>query len=106
MKSFSYYTEYVNASVPAFAVGGASTGPGMGQYSPVADLSPETDFNTTKTVSTKKKKKKKKSQDEDIVKHVKKHVKQVRLDRSPVKKGPHAGSSAFSQNVRNKLKEK
>ena len=59
MKSFSYYTEYVNASVPAFAVGGASTGPGMGQYSPVADLSPETDFNTTKTVSTKKKKKKK-----------------------------------------------
>ena len=38
MKSFRYYTEYVNASTPAFAVGGASTGPGMGQYSPVADL--------------------------------------------------------------------
>ena len=75
MKSFCYYTEYVNASVPAFAVGGASTGPGMGQYSPVADLSPETDFNTTKTVSTKKKKKKKRE-------------------------------STFSQNVRDKLKEK
>ena len=104
MKSFRYFTEYVNASAPAFAVGGASTGPGMGQYTPVADLSPETDFNTTKTVSTKKKKKK--SQDEDIVKHVKKNFKQARLDRSPVKKGPHAGSSAFSQNVRNKLKEK
>ena len=38
MKSFRYFTEYVNASAPAFAVGGASTGPGMGQYSPVADL--------------------------------------------------------------------
>ena len=38
MKSFRYFTEYVNASTPAFAVGGASTGPGMGQYSPVADL--------------------------------------------------------------------
>jgi len=75
MKSFRYYTEYVNASTPAFAVGGASTGPGMGQYSPVADLSPETDFNTTKTVSTKKKKKKKRE-------------------------------SAFSQNVKNKLKGK
>ena len=69
MKSFSYYTEYVNA------VAGASTGPGMGQYIPVADLSPETDFNTTKTVSTKKKKKKKRE-------------------------------STFSQNVRDKLKEK
>ena len=77
MKSFSYYTEYVNASVPAFALGGASTGPGRGQYTPVADLSPETDFNTTKTVSTKKKKKKKKKRE-----------------------------STFSQNVRDKLKEK
>tara|TARA_B100000965_G_scaffold285507_1_gene243444 strand:- start:1147 stop:2277 length:1131 start_codon:yes stop_codon:yes gene_type:complete len=38
VKSFRYFTEYVNASTPAFAVGGASTGPGMGQYSPVADL--------------------------------------------------------------------
>ena len=75
MKSFRYYTEYVNASVSAFAVGGASTGPGMGQYTPVANLNPETDFNTTKTVSTKKKKKKK-------------------------------SENAFSQNVKDKLKEK
>ena len=75
MKSFSYYTEYVNASVPAFAVGAASTGPGMGQYTPVANLKPETDFNTTKTVSTKKKKKKKRE-------------------------------SAFSQNVKEKLRGK
>ena len=75
MKSFSYYTEYVNASVPAFSVGGASTGPGMGQYAPVADLNPEKDFNTTKTISTKKKKKKKRE-------------------------------SAFSQNVKEKLRGK
>jgi len=74
MKSFSYYTEYVNASVPAFAVGGASTGPGMGQYTPVADLRPKTENKTTKNVSTKKKKKKKRE-------------------------------NAFSQNVRDKLKE-
>jgi hypothetical protein len=72
MKSFSYYTEYVNAVA---GIAGASTGPGMGQYIPVADLSPETDFNTTKTVSTKKKKRKKRE-------------------------------NAFSQNVRDKLKEK
>ena len=38
MKSFRYFTEYVNSSVPAFSVGGASSGPGMGQYVPVADL--------------------------------------------------------------------
>mgnify|MGYP003656394413 FL=1 len=54
MKSFSYYTEYVNASTPAFAVGGASTGPGMGQYSPVADLNAQ------------KKKQRKTKQDPDI----------------------------------------
>ena len=38
MKSFRYFTEYVNASVPYFSLGGTSTGPGMGQYVPVADL--------------------------------------------------------------------
>ena len=38
MKSFRYFTEYVNASVPYFSLGGTSTGPGMGQYGPVADL--------------------------------------------------------------------
>ena len=38
MKSFRYFTEYVNASVPYFCFGGTSTGPGMGQYVPVADL--------------------------------------------------------------------
>lgn len=54
MKSFRYYTEYVNASTPAFAVGGASTGPGMGQYSPVADLNAQ------------KKKQRKTKQDPDI----------------------------------------
>ncbi len=54
MKSFRYYTEYVNASSPAFAVGGASTGPGMGQYSPVADLNAQ------------KKKQRKTKQDPDI----------------------------------------
>ena len=41
MKSFRYFTEYVNSSVPAFSVGGASSGPGMGQYVPVADLNAE-----------------------------------------------------------------
>ncbi len=54
MKSFRYFTEYVNASTPAFAVGGASTGPGMGQYSPVADLNAQ------------KKKQRKTKQDPDI----------------------------------------
>ena len=54
MKSFRYYTEYVNASTPAFAVGGASTGPGMGQYSPVADLNAQ------------KKKQRRTKQDPDI----------------------------------------
>jgi len=54
VKSFRYYTEYVNASTPAFAVGGASTGPGMGQYSPVADLNAQ------------KKKQRKTKQDPDI----------------------------------------
>ena len=41
MKSFkSYLKEYGGYGVdaPAFAVGGASTGPGMGQYVPTADL--------------------------------------------------------------------
>jgi len=38
VKSFRYFTEYVNASVPYFSLGGTSTGPGMGQYVPVADL--------------------------------------------------------------------
>ena len=41
MKSFkSYLKEYGGYGVdtPAFAVGGASTGPGMGQYVPSADL--------------------------------------------------------------------
>ena len=41
MKSFkSYLKEYggYGADTPAFAVGGASTGPGMGQYVPTADL--------------------------------------------------------------------
>jgi len=41
VKSFRYFTEYVNSSVPAFSVGGASSGPGMGQYVPVADLNAE-----------------------------------------------------------------
>ena len=54
MKSFRYFTEYVNASTPAFAVGGASTGPGMGQYSPVADLNAQ------------KKKQRRTKQDPDI----------------------------------------
>ena len=54
MKSFRYFTEYVNASTPAFAVGGASTGPGMGQYSPVADLNAQ------------KKKQRRTEQDPDI----------------------------------------
>ena len=54
MKSFRYFTEYVNASAPAFAVGGASTGPGMGQYSPVADLNAQ------------KKKQRRTKQDPDI----------------------------------------
>ena len=31
MKSFRYFTEYVNASVPYFSLGGTSTWPGMGQ---------------------------------------------------------------------------
>ena len=41
MKSFkSYIKEYggYGGDTPAFAVGGASTGPGMGQYVPSADL--------------------------------------------------------------------
>ena len=41
MKSFkSYLKEYGGYGVdtPAFAVGGASSGPGMGQYVPTADL--------------------------------------------------------------------
>jgi len=54
VKSFRYFTEYVNASTPAFAVGGASTGPGMGQYSPVADLNAQ------------KKKQRRTKQDPDI----------------------------------------
>ena len=54
MKSFRYYTEYVNASTPAFEVGGASKGPGMGQYYPVADLNAQ------------KKKQRKTKQDPDI----------------------------------------
>ena len=38
MKNFkSLYKEYANLN-PAFAVGGSSTGPGMGQYNPTADL--------------------------------------------------------------------
>jgi len=35
MKTFREYTDVVN---PAYAVGGASVGPGMGQYLPTADL--------------------------------------------------------------------
>ena len=35
MKTFREYTDVVN---PAYAVGGASIGPGMGQYLPTADL--------------------------------------------------------------------
>ena len=87
MKSFRYFTEYVNASTPAFAVGGASTGPGMGQYSPVADLSPETDFNTTKTISTKKKKKKK--TDEERMKSFKQiRIPEAKLSKYIVKQNP------------------
>ena len=38
MKNFKFlYKEYANLN-PAFAVGGSSTGPGMGQYNPSADL--------------------------------------------------------------------
>ena len=38
MKNFkTLYKEYANLN-PAFAVGGSSTGPGMGQYNPTADL--------------------------------------------------------------------
>ena len=54
MKSFRYFTEYVNSSVPAFSVGGASSGPGMGQYVPVADLNAQ------------KKKQRRTKQDPDI----------------------------------------
>ena len=35
MKTFREYTDVIN---PAYAVGGASIGPGMGQYLPTADL--------------------------------------------------------------------
>ena len=54
MKSFRYFTEYVNASVPYFSLGGTSTGPGMGQYVPVADLNAQ------------KKKQRRTKQDPDI----------------------------------------
>lgn len=38
MKRFkTLYKEYANLN-PAFSVGGSSTGPGMGQYTPTADL--------------------------------------------------------------------
>ena len=38
MKSFKSYLKEYGGGTPAFAVGGASTGPGMGQYVPTADL--------------------------------------------------------------------
>ena len=38
MKSFKSYLKEYGGGTPAFAVGGASTGPGMGQYVPTVDL--------------------------------------------------------------------
>ena len=59
---------------------------------PVADLNPEKDFNTTKTISTKKKKKKNQKAEERM-----KSFKQIRI--------PEAKSSKYivKQNPSNKL---
>ena len=49
MRSFSIYTNESSSLNPAFSVGGSSTGPGLDQYIPVADLNAQSEKEVKKS---------------------------------------------------------